>query len=266
MSTSNNASKGKSVPPTDNLTKWADVALTENDSDDEVLATRKFQEHQRHRAEKKQEEERKKAEEERKGVEEAKKAEEVRKAAEAKKAEEAQKAVEAKKAKASTRGASSAGGGAKCEGCENAGVDCTMEMSGGSKATICDRCRRQKMGCVRPGIEKERQRKREEPTLPQGGSKRKQTWVRSPEMEDDKEDEDEEEDTLRLIGKWVVATIDDLQHTLDPEYVVGPEEESDPEVPEEEVAEAEAELGELRKEAAAAAEEPEDEESDEEEV
>ncbi|KIJ67277.1 hypothetical protein HYDPIDRAFT_25748 [Hydnomerulius pinastri MD-312] len=174
MSTSNNASKGKSVPPTDDLMKWADIALAENDFDDEALAARKFQERQRCRAEKKQEEER-----------------------------------------------------------------------------------------------------------------RAHTWVWSPEMEDDEEDKDEGEDTLRLIvkaingltqevkemrqeyreqGKRVVAAIDDLQHTLDPEYVAGPEEELDLEVPEEEVAEASAELGELRKEAEAAAEETEDEESDDEEV
>ncbi|KIJ61046.1 hypothetical protein HYDPIDRAFT_31748 [Hydnomerulius pinastri MD-312] len=287
MSASNNASKGKSVPPADDLTKWADVALAENDSDDEVLAARKFQECQRRRAEKKREEEWKKAEEERKRAEEVKKAEEVRKAVEAKKAEEARKAAEAKKATALTRGVLSTGGGAKCEGCENAGVDCTMEMPGGSKATACDRCHRQKMGCVRPGVEKkESRRKREEPTSPRGGSKRKQMRIRSPEMEDDEEDKDEE-DALRLIvkaingltqemkemrreyreqGKRVVAAIDDLQHMLDPEYVAGPEEESDPEVPEEEVAEASAELGELRKEAEAAAEETEDEESDDEEV
>ncbi|KIJ58996.1 hypothetical protein HYDPIDRAFT_33610 [Hydnomerulius pinastri MD-312] len=138
-----------------------------------------------------------------------------------------------------------------------------MEMPGGSKATACDRCHRQKMGCVHPGIEKkERQRKQEEPTLPRGGSKRKQMQAINGLTQEMKEMQREYWEQ----GKWVVAAIDDLQHTLDPEYVAGPEEESDLEVPKEEVAEASAELGELRKEAEAVAEELEDEESDDEEV
>ncbi|KIJ58480.1 hypothetical protein HYDPIDRAFT_34141 [Hydnomerulius pinastri MD-312] len=262
MSTPNNTNKGKSVPPVDDLTSWADAALVENDSDNEVLAARKFQERQQRRAEKKREEEQKKAEEEWKCVEEVKKAEEARKAAEVRKAEEARKTVEAKKAMAST-----AGGGAKCEGCESTGADCTMVMPGGSKATVCACRRRQKMGCMCPRVEKkEHWRKWEEPLSPQGSSKRKQTWVRSPEVADDEEeDKDKEEGSLRLIGKWVVAAIDDLQHTLDLEYVAGLEEELDLEVPKEEEAEASVELGELRKEAEEPAEEPEDEESEEEE-
>ncbi|KIJ61365.1 hypothetical protein HYDPIDRAFT_31448 [Hydnomerulius pinastri MD-312] len=67
-------------------------------------------------------------------------------------------------------------------------------------------------------------------------------------------------------GKWVVATINNLQHRLDPEYVAGSEEELDLEVPKKKMAEASVELGELRKEAEAAVEEPEDEESDDDEV
>ncbi|KIJ59126.1 hypothetical protein HYDPIDRAFT_33478 [Hydnomerulius pinastri MD-312] len=228
----------------------------------DVLAARKFQEHQRCRAERKREEEQKKAEEEQKHAEEA------RKAAEVKKAEEAWKAAEAKKATVSVRGTLTAGGGAKCEGCESTGVDYTMEMPSGSKATTCDHCHRQKMECMCPRVEKKERQQ-----------------VRSPEVEDNKEDE-EEEDALQLIaraiddlmqelkemqweyreqGKWVAAAINNLQHMLDLEYVAGPEEESDLEVPEEEVAEASAELGEFRKEVEQAAEEPEDEGSEEEE-
>ncbi|KIJ59836.1 hypothetical protein HYDPIDRAFT_32826 [Hydnomerulius pinastri MD-312] len=269
MSASNNANKGKSVPPINDLMWWTDAALAENSSNDE-----------------KWEEEQKKVEEEWKHTEEAKKVEEARKVAEVKKAEEVWKAAEVKKTTASVRGTLTVGRGAKCEGCKSTGADCTMKMPSGSKATTCNHCRRQKMGCVCPGVEKkERWRKREEPTLPQGSSKRKQMWVQSPEVEDDEEEEDEE-DALQLIarainglmqevkemwreyweqGKWVVAAIDDLQHMLDPEYMMGPEEESHPEVPEEEVTEASAELGELRKEAEEAVEEPEEEESEEEE-
>ncbi|KIJ61383.1 hypothetical protein HYDPIDRAFT_31472 [Hydnomerulius pinastri MD-312] len=234
--------------------------MAENDSDNEALTTRKFQERQRCRAEKKREEEQKKAEEEWKCTEEAKRVEEVRKAVEVKKAEEARKVAEAKKATTSARGRLTMGGGAKCEGCESMGMDCTMEMPSGSKATACDCCRGQKMGCVRPGVEKkECWRKQEEPMSLQGGSKRKQTWVQSPEEVKEMWWEYWEQ------GKWVVTAINNLQHMLDPEFVVGPEEESDPKVSKEEMVEALVELGELRKEVEEAAVEPEDEESEEEE-
>ncbi|KIJ59135.1 hypothetical protein HYDPIDRAFT_24398 [Hydnomerulius pinastri MD-312] len=260
MSTSNNTNKGKSMPPINDLMRWTDVALAENNSDDKVLTTRKFQECQQRRAEKKQKEEQKKAEEEWKRAEEAKKVEEARKVVEVKKVEEVWKAAEAKKATALARGALTAGGGQGHH--------------------------RQKMGYVYPEVEKkERRRKWEEPTSPRSGSNRKQTWVWSPEVEDDEEEEDK--DALQLIarvidglmqelkemwweywkqGKWVVTAIDDLQHKLDLEYVAGPEEESDPEVLKEEMAEASVELGELRKEAEVVVEELEDEGSDDDKV
>ncbi|KIJ13891.1 hypothetical protein PAXINDRAFT_156301 [Paxillus involutus ATCC 200175] len=156
--------------------------LVECDSDDTDTASHKFRERQKRKAAKKREEERRR-EEARRQVEEQKRVEEGRKKVEGEK-----RAQEMKKKKEMILGSGSVlGGGAAelpCQACTSAKTECTMEMPVGRITVVCDRCRRGKVACVRPGAEKkDRRRKREEEEMSPRMTKKKQVRTKSPEIQ-----------------------------------------------------------------------------------
>ncbi|KAF8835052.1 hypothetical protein BDN67DRAFT_1072542 [Paxillus ammoniavirescens] len=169
------------TPYVTNFESWSDAMLAECDSDDTDTASHKFRERQKRKAAKKREEERLR-EEARRQVEEQKKADEVRKKVEGEK-----RAQEMKKKEVILGSGSVLGGGAAelpCQACASAKTDCTMEMAAGRTTVVCDRCRRCKVACVRPGAEKkERRRKREAEEMSPRMTKRKQVRTKSPEIQ-----------------------------------------------------------------------------------
>ncbi|KIK77334.1 hypothetical protein PAXRUDRAFT_17580 [Paxillus rubicundulus Ve08.2h10] len=218
---------------TNDLSKWSDEQLRENEDDDNELFEKKSAE-RRHRTKAWKEAERRMAEEaaRRKAEEEAKRKAEV----------EVQRRVEAEAkahaeevawAQSLTLGPSkgkqprvtasgtvevveSVGGLAPCYGCSDLGVSCEMRAAGSSKARSCDRCRRLRNKCERPGdAQLSWRRKREEVMSPQAGKKKAQT--KSPTVEDDKEDVEDREaeencDALGVLAEVLSAMVGEMRN------------------------------------------------------
>lgn len=246
MSATNNPNTpNKSGSPSDDMKAWADNALEERNSDAEEVAAAKFRERQRRRNERKkaEEEARKKAEEEeRRRAEEARKAEAARRAEATRQAEEARRKAAEKRSEAPEETTEAL---PPCSGCVAAKVACTMDAPAGSKTVACDRCRRLKLGCARPGEKKkERRRKREEAASPK--VTKKKARVRSPEETESEEGEDpvalltqaivdmtKEMSQMRQEaeqrGYALMGALEDLRAVWDPEYKPGAEEEEESE-------------------------------------
>ncbi|KIK73075.1 hypothetical protein PAXRUDRAFT_21255 [Paxillus rubicundulus Ve08.2h10] len=247
---------------TNDLSKWSDEQLRENDNDNDELFEKKSAERRRQTKARK--------EVERRMVEEVarRKAEEEAK----RKAESLTSGLSKGKqprvtASGTAEVAESVGGLPPCYGCLDVGVSCEMRAAGSSKARSCDRCRRLQNKCERPGdAQPSRQRKREEVMLPRAGKKKART--KSPTAEDDEEDAEdrkaeENRDALgalaevlsAMVGEMrnmaadrrraaeeshaqmerVLGTLEEIRGCLDPEFV--PEEGSEEDFEEGEVAE-----------------------------
>ncbi|KIK75669.1 hypothetical protein PAXRUDRAFT_18796 [Paxillus rubicundulus Ve08.2h10] len=247
---------------TNDLSKWSDEQLRENEDEDNKLFEKKSAERRRRTKVQKEAEWRM--------VEEAakQKAEvEVQRRVEA---EAKARAEEVTWAQSLTLGPSKGkqprvtasgtaevaelvGGLAPCYGCSDLGVACEMRAAGSSKARSCDRCRQLRNKCEQPS----RWRKREEVMSPRARKKKVQT--KSPMAEDD-EDTEENRDALAevlsaMVGEmWnmaadrrraaaeshaqmerVLGALEEIQGCLDPEFV--PEEGLEEDFEEGEVAE-----------------------------
>ncbi|KIK73202.1 hypothetical protein PAXRUDRAFT_21118 [Paxillus rubicundulus Ve08.2h10] len=194
---------------TNDLSKWSDEQLRENEDDDNELFEKKSAE-RRCWTKARKEAERWMAEEavRRKAEEEAKRKAEVEAQRRAE-AEAKAHAEEVARAQSLTSGPSkgeqprvtvsrtvevveSIGGLAPCYGCSDLGVSCEMRAAGSSKARSCYRCRRLRNKCERPGdAQPSQQRKREEVMSPRAGKKKART--KSLTAEDDKEDVEDRE-------------------------------------------------------------------------
>ncbi|KIK71968.1 hypothetical protein PAXRUDRAFT_800575, partial [Paxillus rubicundulus Ve08.2h10] len=145
---------------TNDLSKWSDEQLRENEDDDNELFEKKSAERRRRMK--------------------------VRKEAEQRMAEEAARRKAEEEAKRKAEVAESVGGLAPCYGCSDLGVSCKMKAAGSSKARSCDRCRRLQNKCERPGdAQPSWRRKWEEVMSPRAGKKKART--KSPTAEDDEE-------------------------------------------------------------------------------
>ncbi|KIK72983.1 hypothetical protein PAXRUDRAFT_21364 [Paxillus rubicundulus Ve08.2h10] len=213
---------------TNNLSKWSDKQLRENDDDDDELFKKKSAERRR-RTKARKEAERQMAEEaaRQKAEEEVKwKVEvEVQRRAEA---EAKARAEEVARAQSLTSGlskgkqprvtasgtaevAESVGGLPPCYGCSDVGVSCEMRAAGSSKARSCDHCCRLRNKCERPGdAQPSRRRKREEVMSPRAGKKKART--KSPTAEDNKEDTEENRDALGALVEVLSAMAGEMRN------------------------------------------------------
>ncbi|KIK74850.1 hypothetical protein PAXRUDRAFT_19482 [Paxillus rubicundulus Ve08.2h10] len=214
---------------TNNLTKWSDEQLRENEDDNNELFEKKSAECRR-RTKARKEAERRMAEEvaRRKAEEEAKRKVEV----EAQRRAEV-RAEEVARVQSLTSGlskgkqprvmasgtaevAESVGGLAPCYGCSDLGVACEMRAAGSSKARSCDRCRRLRNKCEWPGdAQPSRRRKREEVMSPRAGKKK--AWTKSPAVEDDDDDvedceAEENRDTLGTLAEVLSVMVGELRN------------------------------------------------------
>ncbi|KIK78709.1 hypothetical protein PAXRUDRAFT_16729 [Paxillus rubicundulus Ve08.2h10] len=178
------------------LTKWSDEQLRENEDDGNELFQKKSVEH-RYRTKVQKEVERRMAEEvARQKVEvEAQRRVEAEAKAHAEEVVQAQSSasgpLKGKQLKVAAGGTAevveSVGGLAPCYGCLDAGVACEMRAARSSKARLCDWCRRLQNKCEQPGdVQPSRWRKREEVMSPQ--TRKKKVQMKIPAAEDDKED------------------------------------------------------------------------------
>ncbi|KIK73068.1 hypothetical protein PAXRUDRAFT_21264 [Paxillus rubicundulus Ve08.2h10] len=171
---------------TNDLSKWSDEQLRENDDDDDEIFEKKSAERRR-RTKARKEAERRMAEEavRRKAEEEAKwKAEAKARTEEVARAQSLTSGPSKGKqprvtASGTAEVAESVGGLPLCYGCSDVGVSCEMRAARSSK-------------CERPGdAQPSQRRKREEVMSPQAGKKKART--KSPTAEDDKEDAEDRE-------------------------------------------------------------------------
>ncbi|KIK81691.1 hypothetical protein PAXRUDRAFT_15106 [Paxillus rubicundulus Ve08.2h10] len=252
------------------VTKWSDEQLRENEVDNDELFEKKSVEPEQQAAE---EVVRQKAEEKakRKAEAEAKvHAEEVawvQSSVTGPSKGKQPRAVASKVAEVVEQ----AGGLAPCFGCSDVGAACEMKAAGSSKARSCDRCRQLKHKCERLGdAQPTRQRKWEEAMSPQAGKKKARTKILVADNEEDDEDEGEEEEDRDALGaltevllavvaemrnmaadrrrtavesrvqvERVLGTLEDIRGCLDPEFVLEePEGGLEEEFEEEEVVEA----------------------------
>ncbi|KIK74478.1 hypothetical protein PAXRUDRAFT_19828 [Paxillus rubicundulus Ve08.2h10] len=270
---------------TNDLTKWSDEQLHENENNNDELFEKKSAEC-RHRMKARKEAERRMVEEvaRRKAEEEAKRKAEVeaQRRAEAEVKARAEEVVQAQSstsglskgkqlrvtASGTTEVAELVGGLAPCYGCSDLGVACKMRVARSSKARSCDRCRRLRNKCERPGdAQPSQRRKREEVMSLQAGKKKART--KSPAAEDKEEDAEdcEVEENCDALGaltevlsvmvgemrnmavdrrcmaaeshaqmERVLGTLEEIRGCLDLEFV--PEEGSEENFDEGEVAEA----------------------------
>ncbi|KIK81699.1 hypothetical protein PAXRUDRAFT_15102 [Paxillus rubicundulus Ve08.2h10] len=238
---------------TNDLSKWSDEQLRENEDDDDELFEKKSAEQAKRKAE----------------VEAQRRAEAEAKA----RAEEVARAQsltlgpsKGKQPRVTASGTAevmeSVGGLAPCYRCLDLGVLCEMRAAGSSKARSCDHCRRLRNKCEWPGdAQPFWRRKREEVMSPRAGKKK--AWMKSPTAEDDEEDAEENCDALgaltevlsAMVGEMqnmatdrrrtaaeshaqmerVLGTLEEIQDCLDPEFV--PEKGSEEDFEEGEVAE-----------------------------
>ncbi|KIK77495.1 hypothetical protein PAXRUDRAFT_166672 [Paxillus rubicundulus Ve08.2h10] len=156
---------------TNDLTRWSDEQLCENDDDDDKLYERKSAECRCCIKVQKEAEHQRVEEEMRwKAEEEAKQKAEV----EAQRRAEA-RAEEVVQAQQSSRGCGASGGLAPCYGCLGAGVACKMKTAGGSKVRSCDHCHQLKHRCKQLGdTQLMWRRKQDEIMSPQAGKKKVQ--------------------------------------------------------------------------------------------
>ncbi|KIK75729.1 hypothetical protein PAXRUDRAFT_18748, partial [Paxillus rubicundulus Ve08.2h10] len=211
---------------TNDLSKWSNEQLHENEDDDDELFEKKSAE-RRHRTKARKEAEWQMAEEvaRRKAEEEAKRKVEVkaqrRAEVEAKACAEEVVRVQSltsgplkgKQPRVTVSGTAevteSVGGLALCYGCSDLGVACEMRAAGSSKARSCDCCRRLRNKCERPGdAQPSWRRKQEEVMSPQ--ARKKKVWMKSPAVEDDEEDAEdcegeENRDTLAEVLSAMVG-------------------------------------------------------------
>ncbi|KIK73327.1 hypothetical protein PAXRUDRAFT_20979 [Paxillus rubicundulus Ve08.2h10] len=216
---------------TNNLSKWSDEQLRENEDEDDELFEKKSAECRR-RTKARKEAERWMAEEaaRQKAEEEAKQKAEV----EAQRRAEVEvkvRAEEVVRAQSLTSGPSkgkqprvtvsgtaevteSVGGLAPCYGCSDLGVSCEMRAAGSSKARSCDRCRRLRNKCKWPGdAQPSWQRKREEVMSPR--ARKKKAWMKSPTAEDNEEDAEDHEaeenhDALSALAEVLSAMVGEM--------------------------------------------------------
>ncbi|KIK74183.1 hypothetical protein PAXRUDRAFT_20135 [Paxillus rubicundulus Ve08.2h10] len=249
-------------PSTSNdLSKWSNEQLRENEDDDDELFEKKSAERRRRTKARKEAEEaaRRKAEEE------------VKRKAESLTSGPSKGKQPRVTASGTAEVAESVGGLPLCYGCSDVGVSCEMRVAGSSKARSCDHCRRLRNKCERPGdVQLSRWRKREEVMSPRAGKKKART--KSPTAEDNEEDAEDREaeencDALGTLAEvlsvmvgemWnmaadrrraaeeshvqmerVLGTLEEIRGCLDPEFVLEePEEGSEEDFEEGEVAEA----------------------------
>ncbi|KIK75561.1 hypothetical protein PAXRUDRAFT_18882 [Paxillus rubicundulus Ve08.2h10] len=248
------------------LTKWSDKQLRENNNNNELFE--KTSAERRHCTKARKEAERQMVEEVRRAEAEAKvRAEEVTQAQSSASGSLKGKQLRVMASK-TTEVMESVGGLAPCYGCSDAGVVCEMRVAGSSKARSCNHCHRLQNKCKWPGdVQPSWRRKREEVMSPQ--ARKKKVWTKSPAA--DNEDEDAEDckveenrDMLSaltevlsaMVGEmWnmatdrrhvaaeshaqmerVLGTLEEIQGCLDLEFA--PEEGSEENFEEEEVAEA----------------------------
>ncbi|KIK75762.1 hypothetical protein PAXRUDRAFT_18712 [Paxillus rubicundulus Ve08.2h10] len=108
----------------------------------------------------------------------------------------------------------SVGGLAPCYGCLDAGVACKMRAAGSSKAMSCDCCCRLQNKCEQPGdAQPSWQRKWEEVMSPRAGKKKAQT--KSPVADDEEEDAEdceaeENHDTLSALAEVLSAMVGEM--------------------------------------------------------
>ncbi|KIK72185.1 hypothetical protein PAXRUDRAFT_22287, partial [Paxillus rubicundulus Ve08.2h10] len=273
---------------TNDLSKWSDEQLHENEDNEDELFEKKSAEHRRWTKARKEAEQWMAEEAARRKVEEeAKRKAEVkvqrRAEVEAKACTEEVARVQSltsgplkgKQPRVTASGTAevteSVGGLPPCYGCSDVGVSCEMRVAGSSKARSCDRCRRLRNKCERPGdAQPSQRRKREEVMSPRAGKKKAR--MKSPTAEDDEEDAEDGEakenrDALgalaevlsAMVGEMqnmaadrrraaeeshaqmerVLGTLEEIQGCLDPEFVLEElEEGSEEDFEEGEVAEA----------------------------
>ncbi|KIK72190.1 hypothetical protein PAXRUDRAFT_22281 [Paxillus rubicundulus Ve08.2h10] len=219
---------------TNDLSKWSDEQLHENEDNKDELFEKKSAEH-RCRTKVRKEAEQRMAEEvaRRKAEEEAKRKAEV----------EAQRRVEAEakahteevaQVQSSTSGpskgkqsrvtasgtaevAESVGGLALCYGCSDLGVVCKMRVAGSSKARSCNRCRRLRNKCEQPGdVQPSQWRKWEEVMSLWAGKKkaRMKSLVAEDDKEEDAEDCEAEEnrDVLGTLTEVLSAVVGEMRN------------------------------------------------------
>ncbi|KIK97160.1 hypothetical protein PAXRUDRAFT_10339 [Paxillus rubicundulus Ve08.2h10] len=270
---------------TNDLTKWSDEQLHKNEDDNDNLYKKKSAEHRRLRKEAEhwvaEEVAKWKAEEvaKRKAEVEAQRRAEAEAKVRAEEVARVQSLVsgpfKGKQPKAAASRAvevrEQVGGLAPCYGCSGAGVSCEMRTARGSKARLCNHCRRLKHKCERPGdTQQTQQRKQEELMSPWAGKKK--AWMQSPVVDKDDDDEYKEEageehdmlgtltevlaavvtemrdmatDRRRAVAEshaqteWMLGILEEIQGCLDPEFTPEePEVGSEEDFKEEEVAEA----------------------------
>ncbi|KIK72250.1 hypothetical protein PAXRUDRAFT_22211 [Paxillus rubicundulus Ve08.2h10] len=174
---------------TNDLSKWSDEQLCENEDDEDELFEKKSVEHRR-RTKVRKEAERRMAEEvaRRKAEEEAKQKAEV----EAQRRAEAEAKVHAEEV---ARAQSLTSGPSK-------GKQLRVMASG--TAEVAE-------SCERPGdVQPSRRRKREEVMSPQAGKKK--AWTKSPMVEDDEEDVEENRDTLGALAEVLSAMVGEMRN------------------------------------------------------
>ncbi|KIK73172.1 hypothetical protein PAXRUDRAFT_21142 [Paxillus rubicundulus Ve08.2h10] len=173
---------------TNDLSKWSDKQLHENEDEDDELFEKKSAERRR-RTKARKEAERRMAEEaaRRKVEEEAKRKAEV----------EAQRRLRGRR-------------------CSDVGVLCEMRAAGSSKARSCDRCRRLRNKCERLGdAQPSWQRKREEVMSPR--ARKKKARMKSPTVEDHEEDAEDHEaeenrDALGTLAEDLSAMVGEMRN------------------------------------------------------
>ncbi|KIK81436.1 hypothetical protein PAXRUDRAFT_15248 [Paxillus rubicundulus Ve08.2h10] len=213
-----------------NLTKWNDKQLRENEDEDDELFEKKSVEHRRRMKAWKEAEcwmaeevARQKAEEEvkQKAEVEVQRRAEVEAKVCAEEVAQAQGSVlgplKGKQLKVVASGTAevmeSVGGITPCYGCSDDGVAYEMRAAGGSKARSCDNCRRLWHKCERPGdAQPSQQRKREEVMSPQAGKKKART--KSPAADEEEEDTEdcEAEENHDTLTEVLSAMVGEMQN------------------------------------------------------